>query len=86
MQAQGDFGAARPLFERALAIREKALGPDHPETGQSLHNLAVLLQAQGDFAAARPLHEWALAIRERTLGPEHPETGTSLNNLSLIHI
>jgi hypothetical protein len=31
-RAQGDPAAARTLFERALAIRERVLGPDHPDT------------------------------------------------------
>ena len=80
--ALGAYASARPLFERALAIREKALGPDHPDTAASLNNLAVLLQAQGDLAAARPLYERALAICEKALGPDHPDTATSLNNLA----
>jgi hypothetical protein len=29
-----------PLHERALAIRETALGPEHPDTATSLDNLA----------------------------------------------
>lgn len=37
---QGKFDEARSLFARALAIREKALGPDHRYVGQSLNNLA----------------------------------------------
>ena len=37
---------ARPLFERALAIREKVLGPEHPDTATSLNNLALLLKAR----------------------------------------
>ena len=76
------YAAALPLFERALAIREKVLGPEHPRTAQSLNNLARLLQAQGDLAGARPLLERALAICERALGPEHPRTATTLNNLA----
>jgi hypothetical protein len=40
LQAQGDFAAARPLCERALAIYEKVLGPEHPDTATSLSNLA----------------------------------------------
>ena len=83
LQDQGDLAAARPLYERALAIREKALGPEHPDTATSLNNLAALLQDQGDLAAARPLYERALAIREKALGPEHPDTATSLNNLAV---
>ena len=77
------YTQARPLYERALAIREKVLGPDHPDTAASLNNLACLLQDQGDLAGARPLFERALAIREKVLGPEHPDTATSLNNLAM---
>ena len=84
LEAQGDYAAARPLFERALAIREATLGPHHPTTAQSLNNLAYLLEAQGDYAAARPLFERALAIREATLGPHHPDTALSLNNLAAL--
>ena len=41
---------ARPYYERALAICEKALGPDHPDTAMSLNNLGALLNEQGDLA------------------------------------
>ncbi len=81
---QGDYAAARPLYERALAIRERTLGPDHPDTAASLNNLAYLVQQQGDYAAARPLYERALAICERALGPDHPQTAASLNNLAYL--
>ena len=84
--ALGAYAAARSLSERALAICEKALGPDHPDTGMRLNNLALLLKAQGDFAAARPLSERALAINEKALGPDHPDTATTLGNLAgLLH-
>jgi tetratricopeptide (TPR) repeat protein len=65
---------ARPAVDRALAIREQALGPDHPQTATTLNGLALVLRDQGDPAAARPLFERALAIRERVLGPGHPNT------------
>ena len=74
---QGDLAGARPLYERALAIREKAFGPECPATALSLNNLANLLQAQGDLAGALPLYERALAIDENALGHEHPETAPS---------
>jgi len=78
------YSGARPLLERGLAVREKVLGPEHPDTATSLHNLAFLLQAQGDLAGARTLCERGLAIREKVLGPEHPDTAKSLNNLALV--
>ncbi len=33
-QAQGRHAEAEPLFERSLAIREQALGPEHPDVAQ----------------------------------------------------
>jgi tetratricopeptide (TPR) repeat protein len=84
--ALGDYGGAHPLFERALTIREQALGPTHPDTAQSLNNLAVLLLDQGELAVARPLLERALAIKEQALGPTHLDIAHSLNNLAdLLH-
>jgi tetratricopeptide (TPR) repeat protein len=81
---RGVYSEARPLFERALAIREKELGPEHPYTATSLINLALLHTDRGDFAGARPLYERALAINEKAFGPEHPDTATCLNNLAIL--
>jgi tetratricopeptide (TPR) repeat protein len=80
--AEGDLAGARPLFARALAICEQALGPDHPDTAVSLNSLGLLLRAQGDLAGARPLYARALAICEKALGPGHPETATVRRNLA----
>jgi tetratricopeptide (TPR) repeat protein len=82
LHQRAEYLLARPLNERALAITEKVLGPEHPRTATSLDNLANLLRDQGELDAARALHERALAIREKVLGPEHPRTATSLNNLA----
>src|SRR3712207_7795624 len=54
----------RSLYERALAIREKVYGEEHPDTAQSLNNLAALLSDQGSYQEARPLYERALARSE----------------------
>jgi tetratricopeptide (TPR) repeat protein len=79
---RGAYLRARPPFERALAICERVLGPEHPNTGGTLNDLALLLKDQGDLVGARPLYERALAIYEKVLGPEHPNTALSLNNLA----
>jgi hypothetical protein len=67
LRDQGGLDAARPVFERALAISEKVLGPEHPHTAVSLNDLAFSLRDQGDLAGARPLFERALAIHEKVL-------------------
>ncbi|MCK5521695.1 MAG: tetratricopeptide repeat protein, partial [Thiomargarita sp.] len=72
------------LARRALAIIEKVLGAEHPDTATSLNNLALLLSNKGDYDSAEPLYRRALAIREKVLGAEHPDTAQSLNNLALL--
>jgi len=84
LSAQGRYREATPKARQALAIRERALGREHPDTAKSLNNLAYLLQAQGDYAAARPLYDRALAICERVQGKEHPDTAQILNNLAVL--
>ncbi|MEL6338224.1 MAG: tetratricopeptide repeat protein [Pseudomonadota bacterium] len=44
--AQGNYDEAKPLYERAIAIGEKALGAEHPDLATWLNNLAHLLEAQ----------------------------------------
>jgi tetratricopeptide (TPR) repeat protein len=82
LRDRGDSTAARPLYERALAIYKRALGPDHPNTAMVLANLASLLQAQGDLAGARRLYERSLTIYEKALGPDHPDTATVRGNFA----
>ncbi len=84
MNQMGDYKGARPYYERYLAIKEKVLGPGHPDTALGLNNLGGLLNSLGDFEGARPYLERALAIREQELGPDHPQTAISLNNLGLL--
>jgi tetratricopeptide (TPR) repeat protein len=76
------YAEAGPLYQRCLAINEKALGPDHVQVGTVLNNLAELYHAQGRFAEAEPLNKRALGIRENALGADHPAVAVSLNNLS----
>ena len=47
LNQSADYAAARPLYERALAINEAVLGPLHPYTQGTRSNLAVLDAAEG---------------------------------------
>jgi len=85
LYGRGRYAEARPLCERAVAIRERALGAHHPDFAESLNNLAELLGYEGRYAEAQPLFERSLAIREEALGPHHPDVGRSLHNLAVLH-
>src|ERR1700737_4967684 len=78
----GRYADAIPIAQQVLAIREKALGHDHPDVASSLNNLAELYDEQGRYADAEPLYQRSLAIREKALGRDHPAVATSLNNLA----
>ncbi len=81
----GKFAEAVPLAQQVLAIREKALGSDHPDVAQALNNLAALFRDQGRYAEAEPLLKRALAIYEKALGPDHPDVAQALNNLATLY-
>ena len=80
----GDYRHAEKPFTQALAIREKALGPEHPDVAQSLNNLAALYRAQGQYAKAELLYQRALAIDEKALGSEHPTVATLRKNYAAL--
>jgi tetratricopeptide (TPR) repeat protein len=82
--AQGKYAEAEPLYKRTLAIREMALGPEHPQTALSFNNLALLYFNQGRYAEAEPLYKRALAIKEKALRPEHPNVATTLENYAAL--
>jgi len=75
------YAAARALLERALTIKEKALGPGHTSVALTLTNLANLQRKMGHPASARPLYERALAIQEKALGSAHPDVADTLDRL-----
>jgi serine/threonine protein kinase len=67
--------------EKALTLRRAKLGPNHPDTLNSMSNLAIGYLDAGRLAEAIALHAETLKIRKAVLGPEHPDTLRSMGNL-----
>jgi len=84
LRKQGQYAEAIPLAERILAICDKSLGPEHPETALALSNLATLYCLMGSYDKAKPLYTRSLAIQEKKLGQHHPDTLTTLHSLFLL--
>jgi len=76
---------AHPLLQQALAIRERHLGLDHPDTASTLDRLARCFRIEGKYTESESFYRRALSIREQRLGAHHPETAASLNNLALLY-
>ena len=62
---QGKYTQAEPLYQRSLAIREKALGQEHLDVATSLENYAVLLRKMNRAAEAEKMEARAQAIRAK---------------------
>ena len=66
----GRLVGARPLYERALAIFEKALGPDHAQTKDSARVTADALDALGRAEEAKVLREkYGITEAEKAKSP-----------------
>ncbi len=81
-QKMGDCTAAEPHLERALEIRRRHLGDNHPATLGSLDQLAWLYWCQGRSDKAQPILQKAFEGRRRVLGTEHPDTLESMTHLA----
>ena len=77
-----DYADTEKWYLESKAIREKALGREHPDYAQSLNGLAVIYNRMGQFEQAEPLYFESKAIRKKVLGREHPDYVQSLNNLT----
>jgi CHAT domain-containing protein/tetratricopeptide (TPR) repeat protein len=81
-RALGRPQAAEALYERALALAERALKQE--EVAQVLNNLAVLYTATGRARESEGIYERALTLFERSLGPDHPYVAVTLGNLAAV--
>merc|ERR1711953_386743 len=75
-----------PLCKRALEIREKVLGSEHPDVAKQLNNLALLCQNQGKYEEVEKYYQRALTIYESKLGQDDPNVAKTKNNLASAYL
>ncbi len=78
----GNSEKATALLTKARATFTSRLGPRHPETLGTMHDLAECYRDGGQFDRAMSLHEETLALRKKILGTDHPGTIASMGNLA----
>ncbi len=79
---QGRIVEALEDARLALGAKERVLGPDHPDIGISVGNIAVYHDDLGQLAEAVAQGGRAVEIVERGFGPDHPRTALLLSNHS----
>ena len=80
------FKEAEALCKRALDIREKCLGPSHPDVAKQLNNLALLCQNQGKYDEVESYYRRAIEIYTKTLGIDDPNVAKTKNNLASAYL
>jgi tetratricopeptide (TPR) repeat protein len=66
--------------QQALALKEKALGRNHPDVGISEGNMAVVLEDLNRNQEALVHVERSIAILTQGLGADHPDLATQVSN------
>jgi non-specific serine/threonine protein kinase/serine/threonine-protein kinase len=82
----GLYPRAASLLEKALEIRRRTLGPDHPDTLRTAYKLGAAYTRGARYAEADPLLVDTVARSERVLGARHLETLTAMNNLANLRL
>ena len=81
----GLYREAQPQLEKALSLRRRLLGEDHPDTLASMGDLAVLYRDESKPAQAESVLTRVLDIQRRVLGVERPETLETAHELAQVY-
>ncbi|MFZ0848423.1 MAG: CHAT domain-containing tetratricopeptide repeat protein, partial [Hyphomicrobiaceae bacterium] len=76
---------AEHLFQQALGLLEKALGPNHMNVAVTLNNLSLVYKEQGRLTLAEAPLRRALSIQEKQFGPNSIFIAAMLNNLGEVN-
>jgi CHAT domain-containing protein/tetratricopeptide (TPR) repeat protein len=82
---EGRYAEAEPPLRKALAAREKDLGPNDPNVAVTLNNLAGVRLASGDAKGAEELLTRALEIFKKSNHETHPHAIVARNVLAEVY-
>jgi tetratricopeptide (TPR) repeat protein len=84
---QHQYDQAETILKRAIRVREKAVGIDHPAIVVTLNRLASVYQSEGKYPEAEALIRRGLTIQEKAYGVNNLDVAVSTQALAdLYHI
>jgi non-specific serine/threonine protein kinase/serine/threonine-protein kinase len=81
----GLYAKAEPLCTRAVDLRRRTLGAEHPDTLRTQTGLAAVYRFQGRDAEAEDLLRVTSEAQRRVLGSDHPDALSSYSDLGVIY-
>ena len=74
LSSQSKYEEAEEIHGQALALRERVLGKEHPDTLTSVYCLVYLLHQKKRYKDAEVFYDRVYAGYRKTLGEKHPTT------------
>lgn len=85
VNGQSEFAQAIGPAERAVALKERLLGPDDPERSRSLVNLAQVEDLRSNFRASLSAAELGLSLARRAWPADDPRVSWALTWVAFGH-
>tara|TARA_B100000212_G_scaffold319776_1_gene277177 strand:- start:3052 stop:6336 length:3285 start_codon:yes stop_codon:yes gene_type:complete len=85
LEDSSDWVNAEKLRIQILSLIKQRYGLNHPDTAQSLVDLALVYQELFEYKKAESLYKQSLDIYKRFFDSDTPFTATSLNNLATLY-
>ena len=82
----GLYRDAQHQMERALDLRRRRLGPTHPDTLNTMKQLARYVLSQGNYEQAEALYSRILPVESQVLGAEHPRRLITFQELGYLYV
>ena len=79
----GKWDEARALFEQVLEGQRRTLGPEDPDTLETVESLAISLMILGKPTTPASSTTRCWRPGDRVLGPEHPQTLGAMQSLAM---
>jgi tetratricopeptide (TPR) repeat protein len=76
----GNYAEAESYLRKALQIKEKTFGHEHPEIARILSRLAATYVARNCYVEAEALYQWSLEIENNYGNPDRPRLAATLKD------
>jgi len=81
-QLKQDYESVKFFFEKAIALKEKLYGKDHPQTAITYTQRANFYYLNGNYDKALKDYEYVKEIQIKNEGENHPYTISAFSNLA----
>jgi tetratricopeptide (TPR) repeat protein len=82
---QGEYQEAITFYEKALAVQQQSIPPNHPDLAISYMGIGSVFYSMGAYPKALEYYEKALVIQQQSLPPNHPSLASSYNNIGAVY-